>query len=138
MTISVRRTASCGIPKAKINEKRSENMEDCLFCKFVSGEFATNKVFENEDFIVIRDINPQAKNHFLIIPKKHFKYLAEMTEEDAAMLGRILKTIPTLTDILGLEGGYRLVVNQGDDAGQTVPHLHIHLLSGQKMGWQPA
>ena len=55
-------------------------MEDCLFCKFVSGEFATNKVFENEDFIVIRDINPQAKNHFLIIPKKHFKYLAEMTE----------------------------------------------------------
>jgi len=61
-----------------------------------------------------------------------------MTDEDAAMLGRILKTIPTLTDILGLEGGYRLVVNQGDDAGQTVPHLHIHLLSGQKMGWQPA
>lgn len=113
-------------------------MEDCLFCKFVSGEFATNKVFENEDFIVIRDINPQAKNHFLIIPKKHFKYLAEMTDDDAAMLGRILKTIPTLTDILGLEGGYRLVVNQGDDAGQTVPHLHIHLLSGQKMGWQPA
>ena len=87
---------------------------------------------------MIRDINPQAKNHFLIIPKKHFKYLAEMTEKDAATLGRILKTIPTLADVLELNGGYRLVINQGDDAGQTVPHLHIHLLSGQKMGWQPA
>ena len=96
------------------------------------------KVFENEDFIIIRDIEPKAKNHFLAIPKKHFKYLAEMTEEDSAMLGRILATIPTLSDILELDGGYRLVINQGDDAGQTVPHLHIHILSGQKMGWQPA
>lgn len=113
-------------------------MEDCLFCKFAGGEIAVNKVFENDDFIVIRDINPQAKNHFLAIPKKHFKYLAEMTAEDGEMLGRILKTISSLTDLLKLGGGYRLVINQGDDAGQTVPHLHIHILSGQKMGWQPA
>ena len=113
-------------------------MEDCLFCKFVGGELKTNIVYEDEDFIIIRDIDPKAKNHFLAIPKKHFKYLAEMTEEDTAMLGRILATIPTLSDILELDGGYRLVINQGDDAGQTVPHLHIHLLSGQKMGWQPA
>ena len=113
-------------------------MSDCLFCKFAGGEIPVNKVFENEDFIIIRDIEPKAKNHFLAIPKKHFKYLAEMTEEDTAMLGRILATIPTLSDILELNGGYRLVINQGDDAGQTVPHLHIHILSGQKMGWQPA
>lgn len=113
-------------------------MEDCLFCKFVSGEFATEKVYEDGDFIIIRDINPMAKNHFLAIPKKHFKYLAEMTEEDSALVGRILKKISGLKDLLGLGGGYRLVVNQGDDAGQTVPHLHIHILSGQKMGWQPA
>lgn len=113
-------------------------MEDCLFCKFVNGDLAVNKVFENDDFIIIRDINPQAKNHFLAIPKKHFKYLAEMTEEDSATLARILKTIPELSDLLELGGGYRLVINQGDDAGQTVPHLHIHVLSGQKMGWQPA
>ena len=113
-------------------------MEDCLFCKFANGDSAVNKVFENDDFIVIRDINPQAKNHFLAIPKKHFKYLAEMTEEDSALLARILKTIPKLSDLLELGGGYRLVINQGDDAGQTVPHLHIHILSGQKMGWQPA
>lgn len=113
-------------------------MEDCLFCKFANGEIPVNKVFENEDFVIIRDINPQAKNHFLAIPKKHFKYLAEMTEEDGELVGRILKTIPALEDLLELKNGYRLIINQGDDAGQTVPHLHIHVLSGQKMGWQPA
>ena len=62
-------------------------MEDCLFCKFANGEIPVNKVFENEDFVIIRDINPQAKNHFLAIPKKHFKYLAEMTEEDGELVG---------------------------------------------------
>lgn len=113
-------------------------MKDCLFCKFANGEIPVNKVFENEDFVIIRDINPQAKNHFLAIPKKHFKYLAEMTEEDGELVGRILKTIPALEDLLELKNGYRLIINQGDDAGQTVPHLHIHILSGQKMGWQPA
>ena len=113
-------------------------MENCLFCKFVSGEFSVDKVFENEDMIIIRDIAPMAKNHFLAIPKVHFKYLAEMTVEDAQLVGRMLKTIPTLVDTLKLQNGYRLVVNQGDDAGQTVPHLHIHILSGQKMDWNPA
>ena len=111
---------------------------DCLFCKFVSGEFSCNKVFENDDMIIIRDIAPKAKNHFLAIPKKHFKLLADMTSEDAQIVGRILKTIPTLEKELELTSGYRLVVNQGDDAGQTVPHLHIHILSGQKMEWNPA
>ena len=112
-------------------------MEDCLFCKFVSGEFKTEIVFENEDFIMIKDINPMAKNHFLAIPRKHFKYLAEMNDEDAMLVGRMLKTISSLKDKLELGNGYRLVINQGDDAGQSVPHLHIHVLSGQKMGWQP-
>ena len=95
-------------------------------------------VFENEDMIIIRDIAPKAKNHLLAIPKKHFKYLADMTSEDANLVGRILKTIPTLEDLLELKNGYRLVVNQGDDPGQPVPHLHIHILSGQKMEWNPA
>ena len=113
-------------------------MDDCLFCKFAKGEIPVNKVYEDEDFIVIRDINPQAKNHFLAIPKTHFKLLSEMTEDDAELLKRILKKIPTLEKELELTNGYRLVIKQGDDAGQTVPHLHIHILSGQKMGWQPA
>ena len=111
---------------------------DCLFCKFISGEIPVSKVYEDDDFIVIRDINPQAKNHFLAIPKKHFKLLAEMTEDDRNLVGRILAKIPTLSELLSLQNGYRLVINQGDDAGQTVFHLHIHILSGQKMGWQPA
>ena len=113
-------------------------MDDCLFCNFAKGEIPVNKVYEDEDFIVIRDINPQAKNHFLAIPKTHFRLLSEMTEDDAERLKRILKKIPTLEKELELTNGYRLVINQGDDAGQTVPHLHIHILSGQKMGWQPA
>lgn len=113
-------------------------MDDCLFCKFAKGKIPVNKVYEDEDFIVIRDINPQAKNHFLAIPKTHFKLLSEMSENDAERLKRILKKIPTLEKELELKNGYRLVINQGDDAGQTVPHLHIHILSGQKMGWQPA
>lgn len=111
---------------------------DCLFCKFVSGEIAVDKVYEDEDFIIIRDINPQAKNHYLAIPKQHFKLLEEASEEQCAMVGRMLKKISSLKELLHLEKGYRLIINQGDDAGQTVFHLHIHILSGQKMGWQPA
>ncbi len=111
---------------------------DCLFCKFISGEIPVNKVFENDDMIIIRDIAPMANNHYLAIIKSHFKYLAEMTEKDTIMLKNIMAEIPKLSNLLGLEGGYRLVINQGDDAGQTVPHLHIHILCGQKMGWTPA
>ncbi len=113
-------------------------MSDCLFCKFVNGEIPVNKLYEDENFIVIRDIDPKAKNHFLAIVKSHFKYLAEMDEKQAEMLKNTLKKIPELKELLELENGYRLVINQGDDAGQSVPHLHIHILSGQKMNWQPA
>ncbi len=111
---------------------------DCLFCKFISGEIPVTKLYEDDNFIVIRDIEPKAKNHYLAIVKSHFKLLSEMTEEQAEMLKNTLKKIPELSKLLELENGYRIVVNQGDDAGQTVPHLHIHIFSGQKMGWQPA
>ena len=95
-------------------------------------------MYEDDDMIIIKDIEPKAKNHFLCIPKSHFKLLAEMDEKQAEMVKACLKKIPTLEKELGLENGYRLVINQGDDAGQTVFHLHIHILSGQKMGWTPA
>ncbi len=111
---------------------------DCLFCKFISGEIPVTKLYEDDNFIVIRDIEPKAKNHYLAIVKSHFKLLAEMTEVQSEMLKNTLKKIPELSKLLELENGYRILVNQGDDAGQTVPHLHIHILSGQKMGWQPA
>ncbi len=113
-------------------------MENCLFCKFISGEIPVNKVYEDDNMIIINDIDPKAKNHYLLIVKSHFKYLSEMSLEQAEMLKNALLTLPKLTTLLKLENGYRLVVNQGDDAGQTIPHLHVHVLCGQKMGWQPA
>ena len=106
---------------------------DCVFCKIVKGEIPSPRVYEDEDFIMIRDIAPQAKIHFLAIPKKHFADVTEMTQEDAALVGRILKKIGELAPTLGLEGGFRLVSNKGADAMQSVPHLHIHVLGGEKM-----
>ena len=111
---------------------------DCLFCKFINREFKTDILYEDENMIIIKDIDPKAKNHFLCIPKSHFKLLAEMNDTQAEMVKKCLEKIPTLEKELGLTNGYRLVINQGEDAGQTVFHLHIHILSGQKMGWTPA
>ena len=113
-------------------------MENCLFCKIIKEEIPATKMYEDDNMIIIKDIEPKAKNHFLCIPKIHFKLLAEMGEKEAQMVSECLKKIPTLEKELGLTNGYRLVINQGDDAGQTVFHLHIHILSGQKMGWTPA
>ena len=106
---------------------------DCVFCKIIKGEIPSPRVYEDEDFIVIRDIAPQAKYHFLAIPKKHFADVTEMTAEDAALVGRMLKKIGELAPSLGLQGGFRLVSNKGADAMQSVPHLHIHILGGEKM-----
>ena len=113
-------------------------MEDCLFCKIIKGEIPASKVYEDDDMLIFKDIDPKAKNHFLCVPKCHFKLLSEMTESQAETLLKCFKKIPTLATELGLSNGYRLVINQGDDAGQSVFHLHIHILSGQKMGWTPA
>lgn len=111
---------------------------DCLFCKIIAGDIPSEKVYEDENMVIIKDIDPKAPNHYLCLPKEHFKLLSEMTDRQAAMLGGCIKRIAELRELLHLEKGYRLVVNQGDDAGQTVFHLHIHILSGKKMGWTPA
>lgn len=111
---------------------------DCVFCAIIAGEIPSTKVYEDEIMIVIRDINPVCKNHFLVIPKEHFKYLADMNENQAEIFKKCIQKINELKTELELENGFRIVINQGDDAQQTVPHLHIHVLSGQKMGWQPA
>lgn len=113
-------------------------MENCIFCKINKGEIPSPKVFENENFFIIKDIEPMAKHHYLAIPKKHFKLLAEMDAECEKMLLDIFKTIPLLATKLGLENGYRLIINQGDDAGQSVHHLHVHILGGECLGWTPA
>ena len=111
-------------------------MNDCVFCKIDKGEIPSQKLFENENFFIIKDIEPKAKLHYLAITKKHFKLLSEMNKEAEKMVIDILKTIPKLASGLGLENGYRLVINQGDDAGQTVPHLHVHILGGEKLDWE--
>lgn len=109
-------------------------MENCIFCKIIAGEIPSAKVYEDEDMLVFRDINPQAKVHCLCVPKSHFATLAEMSAEQAEILKKCFVKIPGLAKSLGLENGYRLIVNQGKDAGQTVFHLHIHILGGQDMG----
>lgn len=113
-------------------------MNDCIFCKIEKGEIPSKKVFENDKFFIICDIEPKAKHHYLAIPKKHFKLLDEMDSVAEQMVLEILRTLPSIKSQLGLEGGYRLIINQGDDAGQTVPHLHIHILGGENLGWTPA
>ncbi len=117
-------------------------MQDCVFCKIVSGQIPSKKVYEDADFLIFENIAPNAKYHYLAILKEHFATLGEINDNQALMLGKLLKKIPTLKDILHLENGYRLIINQkgtnGNDANQEVPHLHIHILCGQKMGWNPA
>ena len=111
-------------------------MNDCVFCKIIGGEIPSKRYYEDERMIIIADIEPKAEKHYLAIPKKHYKLLSEMTDADRDDLGKIMSTIASKADELGLAGGYRLIINQGDDAGQTVFHLHIHVLGGQKMDFE--
>lgn len=108
-------------------------MSNCVFCSILEGKIPSQRYYEDERFIVIKDIEPKAKLHYLAIPKRHYKLLSEMTDSDREDLGLIMKKIAEISGDLGLGGGYRLVINQGDDAGQTVFHLHIHIMGGQKM-----
>lgn len=108
-------------------------MENCIFCKIVAGEIPSPRYYEDDKMIIIKDIQPQAKLHYLCIPKIHFALLCEMDEEKIEILKYCFKTIPTLEEKLGLQDGYRIIINQGENGGQTVPHLHIHLLGGEKL-----
>jgi len=112
-------------------------MEDCVFCKILKGDLPAKIFYQDDDFIIISNIKPNAKYHYLAIPKVHYAYLKDANDLQGEILGKMLLKIPTLTDVLHLENGYRLIINQGNDAGQEVQHLHIHILSGQKMQWTP-
>ena len=111
-------------------------MSDCLFCKIAAGEIPSNKVYEDELVYAFHDIDPQAPTHFLVIPKAHIGSVAEITEENAAVAAHILAVISKVTKELGLES-YRVVSNIGEQAGQSVHHLHFHVLSGRDMTWPP-
>lgn len=111
-------------------------MSDCIFCKFAKGEVPVEFVYKDEDVFAIRDINPQAPTHFLVIPTQHIASSAEVT--DPSVWSKVVGRAVELACKLGFDrDGFRMVVNTGEQGGQTVPHLHLHLLSGRNFGWPP-
>lgn len=111
-------------------------MTECLFCKMVAGDIKPDIVFENEQFLAFRDINPQAPVHIIVIPKRHVATLNDL--DDTEMAGRLLQAAVNLAQQEGLaEEGYRTVFNCNNNGGQAVYHLHLHLLGGRQMGWPP-
>ena len=109
-------------------------MSDCLFCKIIAGDIPASKVYEDEHVFAFRDINPQAPTHILVVPKEHIASVAALDEENAAAAARCLVAVAKIARAEGLTGGYRVVSNCGDDAGQTVHHLHFHILGGERLG----
>lgn len=110
---------------------------DCIFCKIAQGEIPTNKVYEDDTVLAFYDLDPQAPVHILIIPKEHISSSAEITEENSAVVAHIFEVAAKLAKEKGLDNGFRIVANTGDDGGQTVKHLHFHLLGGRSMKWPP-
>ncbi len=111
--------------------------EECIFCKIVAGDIPANKLYEDGDVVAFWDMHPQAPTHFLVIPKKHIKGPGNAGDEDANLLGKMIKKAGDLARENGVGGGFRLVMNNGADAGQTVFHIHIHVLGGRTMNWPP-
>lgn len=109
-------------------------MSECLFCKIIAGEIPSKKVYEDDLCYAFYDIAPMAPTHFLVIPKAHFASAAEVTEENAHLVGHIYAVIAKLAKELGFAEGYRVVTNVGELAGQTVHHIHFHVLSGKTLG----
>ena len=112
-------------------------VDDCLVCRMASGDIPVDKLHEDELVFAIRDINPQAPTHVLVIPTRHVGSAAELEVGDSALLGRLFGVARRIARQDGLDGGFRLVVNTGPDGGQTVHHLHVHLLGGRRMTWPP-
>ena len=110
-------------------------MENCLFCKIIRGEVPSDKVYEDDEILAFKDINPAAKIHILVIPKKHITSLANLEKEDEVLVGKIYGVINKIAKEYGfIDNGYRVIVNCGEDGGQEVMHLHFHILAGEKLG----
>lgn len=108
-------------------------MADCLFCKIIAGNIPSTKVYEDDSVFAFRDIAPQAPTHILVIPKAHISGCDGVTMDNSAVVAHIFEVIPKIAAAEGLASGYRVVSNCGDDAGQTVHHLHFHILGGRKL-----
>lgn len=112
-------------------------MTDCLFCRIVSGEIPSKKIYEDDFTYAFEDLNPQAPTHVLIVPKKHIRGLKEATAEEAGIVGRCHLAAAEIARLRGIENGYRTVLNVGPGAGQSVFHLHVHLIGGRQLHWPP-
>ena len=113
------------------------DLTDCLFCRIIKKELPSDIVYEDDDVLAFRDVKPQAPVHVLIIPKRHIASLADLTEQDKDAMGHAMFCAARLARDLGISEGYRVVVNCGKDAGQSVFHIHMHLLGGRSLGWPP-
>jgi histidine triad (HIT) family protein len=112
--------------------------DNCLFCRIIAGEIPAKKVFEDADVVAFNDINPQAPTHVLVIPRKHIPMLNDLSDEDNTTIGTTIVRASQIARQLGLhDDGYRLVVNNGEGAGQTVFHIHVHVLGGRPFAWPP-
>ncbi len=111
-------------------------MNDCIFCKIASGDIPANKLYEDDEVLAFWDLNPQAPKHFLVIPKKHLAGPGDAGEVDDILIGKLLRTGAHLAAENGIEQ-FRFVVNNGEEAGQTVFHFHLHVLGGRSMSWPP-
>lgn len=117
--------------------RRMRRNMDCIFCKIAAGEIPSTKVYEDDTVVAFRDLDPQAPTHVLIIPKEHIPSADALTEENAAIVAHIFLVAKEIAAKEGLDAGYRIVNNCGEDGGQTVKHLHFHLLGGRQMAWPP-
>ena len=114
-----------------------EPMSDTIFAKIISGEIPSEFIYEDEHCVAIHDVNPQAPVHVLLIPKKPVESLDRLDDSDAGLAGHLLLMVPQVAARLGLTDGYRTVINTGNDGGQTVFHLHVHIMGGRSLTWPP-
>ena len=112
-------------------------MSDCLFCKIVSGEIPSTKIYEDESVYAFADIDPQAPFHAIIVPKEHISSAAEITEKNSVLIAKIFEAVAKIAKQENLEKGFRVVNNCGEDGGQTVGHIHFHLLARRNLAWPP-
>jgi histidine triad (HIT) family protein len=115
----------------------SEPPSDCRFCRIAGGELGAALAYEDEHVVAFHDTNPQAPVHVLVIPRRHLTDIAELPSTDPSDVGHIMQGVARVAAIVARPGGYRVVANRGPDAGQTVFHLHFHVLSGRPLGWPP-
>ena len=112
-------------------------MSECLFCMLIEGRIPSNRVYEDDKILCFHDVDPQAPVHVLIVPKKHIGSMNELQEEDAELISYLMLKVKDIAAELGLDNGYRVVINCGEDGLQTVPHLHLHVLGKRKLAWPP-